>query len=700
MNEKMIAGEEMACSYSDIKAVICKVMERALQTRPKKEVYFKPFREMEGVFYEKALSAQCVDLQRVYPDAKDGDMAVVDFFIKTEVDYDIYLNVSGDVKVSFEGKEIFACFDGAAKPETEYSHKLFHIPVRVKAAAKNAVRIKCIKNGPSFGVRFLLSVKRYPAMWANDYLYTARAVSPTEEYAGEEGVAISPCFSTGKNGWEALEADVPENIEYQFPPKLPGDSSFDFDLLCGRGDVCYVYTEACRTQILRYSGTVERILINGKAALPQHGGVSVQKGDKVLFQCVRRDGRWFLSLPEEGCGLPFLNSARTRGVHAVFVGPFYGMQVHPPEYEWDFSKVFTNSQGEKLYWRFCDGSQLRIYLDSIFFGQWFYALMIGFYGIRRAARVLEDMEGQRLFCENMSFLAKYYDYIKYDIATNTMPAFMPRVSEMNVLDNIGTMGMNLIDSYFDSNDMRLLPLIKDIAEASQQAIPRFSDGTYYRLDTMWADDLYMSCPFLIRMGRLTGDIQWYQKAGRQIEGFAKRLYITEENLFSHIYFTENGAANRVPWGRGNGWVMWTLSELLIFGEGAVDLSAPLRLFRDMADAIRSLQDPSGLWRQVLNRSDDASYLETSCTAMFLLAFTRGVKHGWLCGDFMSCIKKAWDGLLRHSIDKKGNVYGVCMGSGCAMEAEYYFNIPTIMNDDHGTGVVLAAASELCDLLNK
>ena len=74
--------------------------------------------------------------------------------------------------------------------------------------------------------------------------------------------------------------------------------------------------------------------------------------------------------------------------------------------------------------------------------------------------------------------------------------------------------------------------------------------------------------------------------------------------------------------------------------------------------------------------------------MFLLGFTRGVKYGWLGEDFLECMERAWRGLLAHSIDREGNVYGVCMGSGCHMDAEYYFTIPTIINDDHGTGVIL------------
>ncbi|MEG2350671.1 MAG: glycoside hydrolase family 88 protein, partial [Hungatella sp.] len=80
---------------------------------------------------------------------------------------------------------------------------------------------------------------------------------------------------------------------------------------------------------------------------------------------------------------------------------------------------------------------------------------------------------------------------------------------------------------------------------------------------------------------------------------------------------------------------------------------------------------------------------------------RGVKHGWLeAADYLPGIQKAWKGLLTHSIDREGNIYGVCMGSGCSMDSEYYDTIPTVKNDDHGTGVILAAAGELYEMLER
>ncbi len=718
MNEKLAKGQEMLLTGFEQRKVISVVLDRMLETRPKGEVIFHPFLACRYVGYTRTLSSQEVRLEDMYPEAEPGDGVFADFRIQCCRDEEIYLNVSPGVKAWYDGVCIYdgiadMIHTGERLQENAGEDGRLHLPVQVREDGENFVRILCVKReGAAFLFDFLLSVKRYPSMWANDYLFWARAVLPVAERVGEEGVAISRLYRASER--EAFAAGGQSEVDYQWPPTLPGDESFDFYALCGEGDICYVYTEAACSHVLSFWGNAEYVYVNGEKAwsMGKEGlmkkqsareckdSLEVRAGDKLLFRCRRSRAGWRLGLDTAGLSLPFLSSERKTGDRAVYIGPFYGTQCHGPEYGWDFTQVFANQKGQRLYWGFCDGSELRIYLDSIFYGQWFYALMVGFYGIRAVARSLEDETRQCLFVDNMRFMARYFDYVRYDIEKHVMPAFMPRLYEMNVLDNIGAMGMNFVDAYLDSGDRALLPVIRRICWQIEETIPRLEDGTYYRRDTMWVDDLYMSCPFLVRMGRLTGDVSWYEKAKAQIQGFRKRLYMEEEGLFSHIYFPGKGTANRVPWGRGNGWVMWTLSELLMCGEGKAELAAEKKLFQRMAEGIRALQDESGLWHQVLNRTDADSYLETSCTGMFLLGFTRGVKYGWLGEDFLECMERAWRGLLAHSIDREGNVYGVCMGSGCHMDAEYYFTIPTIINDDHGTGVILAAGAEYCALLEE
>ena len=681
----------MAAVGLSIEEVIRVILDHTLETRPETDVEYRPFAPCKAIGFTKVLGSVRVDLDECCPDAEEGHGAVCEFGISCSKTQEIYLNVSPGTKVWFQGSCVYDgithSVDTSQVLPGDLPDTLRHVPVTVQAGEENRVRIACKKQkGIPFEIAFLISVRRYPGMWANDYLFAARAVLLLPEYRGEDGVAVSQPLPP--DFWER------EELPWRWPKPLPLSECFEFNRLCGTGDTAYVYTQALSDHDLSVSGTVERILVNGHpASLLPGGKLPVHRGDRILVRCKKRENDWALALDTAHIGLPFLQSARGRCEKAVWVGPFTGNQCFGPEYGWDFSTVFVNERGNRLYWKFCDGSELRLTRDSVFYGQWFYALMVGFYGIREAAAFLRDADRQHLFVENMQTLNRYFDYIQFDIAGHVMPAFMPRTAALNALDNIGTMGMNLLDAYFDSSDRALLPLIEKLADCAEHSIPRLPDGTYYRTDTMWADDLYMSCPFLVRMAKLTGDTAWLQKAAAQVRGFRQRLYMPEEGLFSHIWFPEEEKANRIPWGRGNGWVMWTLTEILAAADGDGAYEDLLTLFREMSSRLRQLQGADGLWHQVLNREEAGSYPETSCTGMFLLAMTRGVRNGWLDEGYLSCMERAWQGLLEKSIDREGNVYGVCMGSGCAHEAEYYYKIPTTINDDHGTGVILAAASE-------
>ena len=60
----------------------------------------------------------------------------------------------------------------------------------------------------------------------------------------------------------------------------------------------------------------------------------------------------------------------------------------------------------------------------------------------------------------------------------------------------------------------------------------------------------------------------------------------------------------------------------------------------------------------------------------------------------SICKKAYIGLISHKVTATGSVLDVCQRSGNSKEAEYYMNLGTVDDDDHGTGVVLSAISEM------
>ena len=124
----------------------------------------------------------------------------------------------------------------------------------------------------------------------------------------------------------------------------------------------------------------------------------------------------------------------------------------------------------------------------------------------------------------------------------------------------------------------------------------------------------------------------------------------------------------------------------------------IAFYRELCDGYLALQDEGGMWHQVLTHPD--SYPETSCTAMFVYAFARGVRFGWLGkpDPYAEAAVKGWDALNRISIDRFGNVHGVCRGSEFSFSPEYYKNeLLWNLNDTHGIGIVLLAGVEVIRL---
>jgi rhamnogalacturonyl hydrolase YesR len=318
--------------------------------------------------------------------------------------------------------------------------------------------------------------------------------------------------------------------------------------------------------------------------------------------------------------------------------------------------------------------------------------MVGTHGLYKAYSATGNKEYLDYFIDSTTILAQYYDYAKYDAGLFGQASFLELATRLDNLDAIGSMGRNLCELYKISPRDDVSDLIDILADAAMKDIPRFEDGTYHRERDMWADDLFMSCPFLVRYAALKGDGNFAKEVVNQLLGFKKRLWMAKEQIMSHIFFLDTNEPNLVPWGRGNGWVYVSLTDALEQlprdTEGYDEL---MKFYLDFTEGIVKLQDADGLWHQVLTLPH--SYQETSCTGMFLLGLCRGINNGWIGGEYKKYADKAYLGLLEKKISSVGNVYDVCMGSSNSKNAEYYVNLGAVDNDDHGTGVILTALNE-------
>jgi hypothetical protein len=130
---------------------------------------------------------------------------------------------------------------------------------------------------------------------------------------------------------------------------------------------------------------------------------------------------------------------------------------------------------------------------------------------------------------------------------------------------------------------------------------RLPDGTLAREwphnMTVWADDLYMSVPFLARMGKITGENKYFDEAIKQVENYNKHLYDPMTGLYLHCWYSDvemNGVAR---WGRCNGWLAVAQTELLNFlPENHSKRPEMIRLLLRQIVGFSRYQDQTGLWR--------------------------------------------------------------------------------------------------------
>lgn len=645
------------------------ITENLYRTRPMREVVLRPYLPQPWLHMRPVLSFDEIDLGMRYPDAGDGDFAYVRAGILSEEAQRIAVTMEGEATLYRDGTAIL-------ETQANGTHETAILEVE---PGVTEITARCEKKNGAFVLRLLTAVPFYPMMKARDYLSHLRTVFSRGEYRGEEGYELSRLYRAGETAAEP---------EYVFPAAARVENEIRFDQIDASARFGCAVSEAERDGVLRLTNAENACVTVNGAPVSAAGEIVLHKGDRVVL--TTQEAPAFCAAYTHDClRAPGLETARESGVDWLMLA----LPERPESFEVDFQTPYSVN-GERRFWRTADGSYVRAYLDTSFFGQWFYALMVGNYGLLKLYKDWGCAREGDYFLRNMRAMAAYYEYAKYDAALFGESTFLQRAMRLDNLDAIGTMGMNLVEYYRMTQDEKALHVIWELADALMHSIPRFADGAFMRGTTMWADDTFMSCPFLVRLACLTGDRRYFDELKTQIEGFHKRLFIEEKSVYSHIFFVEPGEKNCVPWGRGNGWIMLTLVEILTnLPEDDPDYAYFAERFRVFAAGVRALQAESGMWRQVLDKEE--AYEETSCTAMYSLSFLTGIRLGLLPEEgYRQAAEKGIAALLRYSVDRQGNVLGVCRGSSCSMDYHYYLKLGTAFNDDHGTGIILWALSEL------
>ena len=300
----------------------------------------------------------------------------------------------------------------------------------------------------------------------------------------------------------------------------------------------------------------------------------------------------------------------------------------------------------------------------------------------------------RLLADMAPYFQKIYEKNK------AIDVNVRRVIDPHALDDAGAVCCSMIKATLQgSNGLR--SLIDNYADYIINKEYRLDDGTFARLrpqnNTLWLDDMFMGIPTVAYMGKLTGEARYYDEAARQVLQFASRMWVPEKQLFRHGWVASMEEHPAFHWGRANGWAILTMCEVLdVLPQDHPQRAEIMRLLKAHAAGLARLQHHDGFWHQLLDRND--TYLETSATAIYTYCLAHAVNQGWIDAKVYGPVAQLGWHAVASSVNAKGQVEGVCVGTGMGFDPAFYAYRPTHVMAAHGYGPVLLAGAELLNLL--
>ncbi|RZM10000.1 MAG: glycosyl hydrolase [Pedobacter sp.] len=327
------------------------------------------------------------------------------------------------------------------------------------------------------------------------------------------------------------------------------------------------------------------------------------------------------------------------------------------------------------------------------YNKWEYSNGVMAIGMMELTKTLNDSDYHHYVRKNFEFVFNHLSFFEKQYLVNPKTEFYNLI-RMNRLDDMGALSAALT-RFNDNNTLFSSYLNKSINYITKTQL-RLRDGTLCRPEprsmTLWADDLYMSVPFLSSYGKINNARKYTDDAIRQVLNFNKYLFNAATGLYYHNWYSAEQSNGVAHWLRCNGWIAMAQVELL----SQLDSTHPKRieligLLQRQIIGFARFQDTTGLWRQLIDKPD--SYLETSGSAMFIYTVAKAVNEGWLPTSYLAIAEDGWKGLMK-KVTTEGQLMDVCIGTGMRENLKFYYDRPTKLNDIHGAGAFLLAGSEM------
>lgn len=215
----------------------------------------------------------------------------------------------------------------------------------------------------------------------------------------------------------------------------------------------------------------------------------------------------------------------------------------------------------------------------------------------------------------------------------------------------------------------------------------------------WCDALFMAPGVYTRLYTLTGNRKYMHFADAEFKATYNHLYDKEENLFyrdSRYIGQKEANDKKVFWGRGNGWVIGGLAEILKTLPADDNEFRPfyLDLYKAFAQRLAGLQGKDGYWHASLLDPDSYPSPETSATGFIVYGLAYGINQGYLPADqYLPVVKKGWEALVA-AVETDGKL-GWVQPVGADPK-----KVTRDMTELYGTGAFLMAACEIHKLTGK
>jgi len=314
--------------------------------------------------------------------------------------------------------------------------------------------------------------------------------------------------------------------------------------------------------------------------------------------------------------------------------------------------------------------------------------------------------------------SKYYEYVKkyaddLILADGTITTYDKEKYNIDAV-NSGKILFAIYEKTKEAKYKKALDTLRD----QMRSHPRTTEGGFWHKqrypNQMWLDGIYMLEPFYAEYGSIFNQNNW-DDIVQQFQLCYKGTLDAKTGLLYHAYDAAkvqpwaDKQSGKSPnfWGRSIGWYLMALVDVLDY----MPTNHPKRgilvkQLNDLSNAVAKVQDAkSGLWYQVPNfPGRKGNYLEASCANMFVYAFAKGVRKGYLPSIYLQKAQNAYRGILKEFITKDdkgylhlektvtvGGLGGTPYRDG---SYEYYLSEPLRTDDLKGAGPFILASLEI------